>query len=1128
MSFPSPPSTAPISHFQAFGKDTRLQSGNGSETGRRGSVGNGGSGTGGRPDKPLAHLKDLQDRSTEGLNPNQSIGHLVKTAEASLQQAQALLDFRKPDLAYLEYLRTYEILVNFVQQHASYTDFKTAKGPLHQKYWALVRSLNDCAEQFEKVKTIIINDNKRNETQTRLPSALTPGPQRFSASALSSPPQVPVSKFARPLSLPDSSNIVNGKEASSIPSTRSQMNLASPPKPTPSPKPKALHGHVIGANGASNQSAEALNERFARLRMGAIDTGLTRSDSRSSTHSIQTSPTTMSSPTDYNSRASLEALDPVTSNSSIASKPYGPRPMQNGKPLKLPFGGLSLDAQVAAAMPKPPSPTYSPARNMQTPGNVDPPRSTARSIVGTGGRSNSVASVASSHAPGGSDVDGYFPAVAPSPTSARSSLKAQRRRKSVYLPREIRVGAEKLYDYLKMHNILMIDVRNREAFDEGHIFAHSVICIEPAALHRDMSADELQDRLVLSPEMEQDMFFNRDKYDLVVYYDEATVSDQYLHHPKNEHDLSLRYLHDALYEFNQDKPLQRPPILLMGGIRAWADLVGSQALQMSSTARSVKNSRPIRRVPAPTGKSRLQIPKKRLRDYNPLDAEEEQKWRERARVESVAVEAKAEFDEEDENAVPDDADMENIEDFNRRFPDAGALARQAGIQTYAQPPRVPPKIPQYPAAPPPSSVPQIPKRPAPAAPRMSYSGVNERTVSQSSQKSVELPAYVPLRYLPSNLRLPKTGLVNFGVTCYMNATIQALSATTPLSVFFMDDRYRSQVQFENWKGSKGVLPDLYANLVRSIWKGDVEAIRPSTLRQFCARLNKEWGIDRQQDAKEFFDFIVDCLHEDLNGNWSRTPLRALTTEQEVKRERMPKLVVSKKEWERYTHREQSYLTSLFAGQHASRLRCTTCHFTSTTYEAFYSISVEIPHSGKGNIQDCLKSYCAEEMLSGDEVWKCPQCNKEREATKQITITRAPQFLVVHFKRFSAGRGESARKVRTPIEFPLHNMDLEPYMLPSPTPIEAQTIARDYGAQELKSDPPMTPPYTYDAYAVMRHIGTTLTSGHYTCLARDRARSCWRHFNDTNIGDFDPERLPERDRLQNEMAYIVFYQRVGDK
>ncbi len=235
--------------------------------------------------------------------------------------------------------------------------------------------------------------------------------------------------------------------------------------------------------------------------------------------------------------------------------------------------------------------------------------------------------------------------------------------------------------------------------------------------------------------------------------------------------------------------------------------------------------------------------------------------------------------------------------------------------------------------------------------------------------------------------------------------------------------------------------------------------------------------------------------------------------------------MARKEWNRYQHRERSFVSELFAGQHASRLRCTTCLHTSTTYEAFYSISVEIPRTGTGDIRSCLRSYCAEERLSGDEVWKCPHCKKEREATKRIIITRAPRFLVVHLKRFSAGHAESARKVRTPIEFPLQGLDLEPYMLPSPTTEELHHAAKVYGPENIKTEPSMTPPYVYDAYAVMRHVGTTLTSGHYIGLVKDTARGCWKQYNDHRVDDFDPNRLSDRDRLQNEQAYIVFYQRV---
>jgi len=305
---------------------------------------------------------------------------------------------------------------------------------------------------------------------------------------------------------------------------------------------------------------------------------------------------------------------------------------------------------------------------------------------------------------------------------------------------------------------------------------------------------------------------------------------------------------------------------------------------------------------------------------------------------------------------------------------------------------------------------------------------------------------------------------------------------------------------------------------------------PTSFRNFCGRLNREWGIDRQQDAKEFFDFLVDCLHEDLNINWQRTPLRPLTFEEEMQRERMPVVKVSKIEWDRYCHREESFISSLFAGQHASRLRCTTCKRTSTTYEAFYSISIEIPASGTGDIYSCLQSYCQEEMLSGDEVWKCPYCKCEREATKQIIITRAPQILVIHFKRFSASKTQSARKIHTPIDFPLHGLRMDNFVIPY-LPAENLNGERTVSSSTASTQPgllPTTPPFNYDAYAVLRHLGSSMSSGHYISLVRDAQRQCWRKFDDDRIIDFNPRELRFADRLQNEQAYIVFYERVPAK
>ncbi len=1001
---------------------------------------------------------------------------------------------------------------------------------------------------FKEIRNIIVEDNSRSGVDPT-----SHNPEAWSSSVARSVNRRPQSaelpngstgmvmvpealghRANTPSPTPTMSSSPSGRQthAPGAPLTRSPRA-----KPPVQPKPEGLHGKVVNEDSryiyGSNTSAssDALSERFAKLRLPKQPNGsgfqISRNqergaymDSSSSSHRI--SPRSASPLSESSTAAHIQTglLD--------KTKPSGPRGMPTTSdppphPPKIP-----LNTQIAASLPRPPSPTYSPGRPLSNSASSYPPQSTTRSVTRSDGRPDSytIPNVSSHSRKANGNAESYN-----RKTATRPSSQAASPRSSTDLPPETGISATKLYDYLRTYNILLIDVRSREDFDQGHIFAKAIICIEPLGLRPGVSAEELEERLIISPEAEQILFERRNEFDVVVYYDQSTRCGQSRSTP------ALRALHDTIYEFNYYKELKRPPMLLDGGLDAWIDLVGYQALQPSRTAALMgitragrfKNAsgRSISRVPLASSNSSLEVRRRRLREYRPLNADEEKAWLEQARNEGVEppeyqqTTSDGEDDREQSTVeIPPSPLVHSYEDFLRKFPEPSAIQQSMVVP---RPPSLPVRYPE------PSPIPSAPSRPPPALPRPSYSGVSERTIAQQTQSSHHSSSVPPPLYtsnaLASHLKLPRTGLINFSVTCYMNATIQCLLATIPLSQFFLDNRWRGFLQ-KNWKGSNGIMPEIYANLIRSMWRNDVQAIRPSSFRNFCARLNKEWGVDRQQDAKEFFDFLVDCLHEDLNINWERTPLRPLTAEQELQRERTPVHIVSKTEWDRYCHRESSFVSSLFAGQHASRLRCTTCLNTSTTYEAFYSISVEIPRDGRADIRDCLKSYCQEEMLSGNEVWKCPHCNREREATKQITITRAPQFLLVHFKRFSASKTEQARKVHTPIDFPLHGLNIEPYMIPPPTPDVARQVAKLSGGDAATVDPAVTPPYLYDAYAVMRHLGRSGNGGHYISLVKDTARGCWRKFDDDRATDFDPNKLKGDQRLQNEQAYLVFYARAA--
>ena len=1058
-------------------------------------------------------IRDLQSRAdtaSRQFTIHTPIRTLLIQAKQAADQANADVTFKRPDRAYIEYLISSEILANLIPRHKDYPAMKADSRELGYMYRNLCEQNKRQHVMAKEIQALIIDDNMKSgitqDEGTSMPD-MPPSPKNPQASVNGNfrPPKSP--HDYGPCSRND--ELFLDTESSRYPAS-GQRRPSSPQrsylpsnKPSSRAPPSPSRPNLYQTAPFSLQASirrDSLSDRFSQLR-NSPTSELPPGDPRERPR--ERPRTELISPTEYtrysfgdspnspvSSRSSIPEVTPKTSASDAQNMPPPP-PYQPPHPPKIP-----LHSGFAPSLPIAPKPAYDPSRG---------------GIFGLTRKP-----------------------VATNDIVPNRELRAVEKDKtmSADLSKGPFITADELFDRMKKINILIIDVRTREEFDEGHILTNSILCVEPVILKPGISADEVEERLIVSPLTELKMFECRNEYDMVVYYDQRTASESFLvGSPSNNDAYALRILHDALYEFNYYKPLRRPPLFLLGGVNAWIDVMGAHSLAESRTAAQLGSTRsrtpvrrpgrPLGRVPMASSNSTIEVRKRRMREHHPLDAEEERKWLERSRNEEVEPQSyqQAQSDNETDSRrqsteEPVSPLVHTYEDFLRRFPDLSQ--EQQSMMTASPPPPPPHRTPI-------ASVPSIPSRPAPAVPRPSYSGVSQREPAQASPVS-RLPASQPPLYtskpITRYLKLPRTGLINFGVTCYMNATIQCLTATIPLSQFFLDERWRSFCQKANWKGSKAVMPQVFASLVRSLWNGQFGAVRPSTLRGLSASLNHQWGEERQQDAKEYLEFLLDMLHEDLNVNWNRSQLKPLTFEQEMKRERMDIAVASRIEWDRYSHRESSYITSLFAGQHASRLRCTTCHNTSTTYESFNSISVEIPRSGKADIHDCLRSYTQEEKLSRDEMWKCPYCNCEREATKQITLTRAPQVLVVHFKRFAMGKREVAKKVHTPINFPLMGLDIGKYMIPR------EGHDGTNGLSNEPPDPATTPPYTYDAFAVMRHLGQSGNGGHYIAIVRDAARGCWRKFDDDRVKDLDPNKLKTSDRLQNDQAYIVFYGRAA--
>lgn len=178
------------------------------------------------------------------------------------------------------------------------------------------------------------------------------------------------------------------------------------------------------------------------------------------------------------------------------------------------------------------------------------------------------------------------------------------------------------------------------------------------------------------------------------------------------------------------------------------------------------------------------------------------------------------------------------------------------------------------------------------------------------------------------------------------------------------------------------------------------------------------------------------------------------------------------------------------------------------------------------LDDCLDEFTREEQLGENDPWYCPQCKEFRQATKKFDLWKVPDILVVHLKRFAAGR-VTRDKLDIYVDFPLQGLDLtsrvesiaaltladtSPARESNPT-LDRLNVGHDTHDDEVMTDKPI-----YDLYAVDNHFGG-LGGGHYTAFARNPTDDKWYNYDDSSVR---PVSTPES--VKSSAAYLLFYRR----
>ncbi|KFA76263.1 hypothetical protein S40288_03584 [Stachybotrys chartarum IBT 40288] len=1016
---------------------------------------NGSNGAASRPGPPpLPHIDDLL-AVPKDIDSNQSIKRLLELAETSFRQAEMSREFNKPAQALKDYIRASIIAVQIIRSHRDYPGLRDA-GDLARTHTALLKKISQQNDAYARIKQSIVADNKRTGVQPTITRQGTP-------QGNSGNPRPPSSS------------------GNQTPSRLSQEITHGPlgkTKPAVQPKPASLHGNAInaghGRTGSTSSTAQdSLMARFSNLKGPQSSPG---QDPRIKTHAI---------------------LPPMSNG--IPEMPHSQKPK------------LSLQNHIhnIPSLPKLPDAIYSPARGSISAEATRGSAGTPRGRFSRTGSSTSLSSVVA--APQQTPNTDF---TSPAQNHMGNIDERRASRSSIRIPSGDTITPTDLYQAMKAKgSVLLIDVRSREEFDEGHIMSSATICIEPSILSREnISADQISESLIISPNQEQALFDNRDKYELIVIYDQ--YSERIPLTAKGTEELVLLSLWRALVHFNYGCDLRNQPKLLEGGLEAWVDLMGPASLQSTAPSNSNSNSKPaqgLRRRNAMTEWRRSKYTVK------PLRPDEVKEWQETLKK-----------DEDETASTP--GFLRTTEDFLRRFPPvnieqesmtAPAMADQR--PTYGSSHKGDLK----------SDLPSPPTRPAPALPRASYSSLSHaaddndysETGATLAQRTGGRPPKA-MEQATDNSTKFFTGLNNPHNWCYANSTLQSLLASPDFGRELAESQWVSNYKVPKKDDEKIDHPQLMIRIMSNLFHwmstGKFQYMKAQTLMDYIRHLCKHskdqiamFGSAQQQDAQEFMSFVLTNLHDETN---SRRDRKGQVPKPNTKSQSL--IQASAEYWGNHLALNQSIVDKYWRGLELSTVSCQECNKSTYTFTMFELIPVTVHMDRNTTLDKVLAEHFAPNALDD---FDCESCRRHTRAKQSLSLSRMPPLLCVVFSRFHL-QDSYIRKSTAAVTWDFNDFDFSPYFL------EPSDCANNGDV----SDKAFTGPFRYECYAVIVHLGNSVDTGHYYAYVRDSSTHdpyAWLCCNDSRVtkvrigsGDRDDIQDDVFKSRGNAVPYMVFFRR----